>query len=406
MYQISIKNRFLDILWAFFKLGLISFGGPIAHIGYFHQEFVIKKKWLSENVYAELVALCNFLPGPSSSQVGLSIGLMRGGYWGAFLAWFGFTLPSSIFLIICAYGVNQFGNIIAPSFLHGLQISAVVIVAHAVLGMFKNYCIGYKRNIMMLMALSFLIFFPQTFGQVLVIIATGILGYFFILQVPNTNEKVSIDEIQNINGKHALLWLLLFCCLFVFFTLITIFFPGTVFDLISIFYRTGASVFGGGHVILPLLQSQLVDTNMISYEKFITGYSIVQTVPGPLFTFSAFIGAVIDLPIKPWLLGVISVIAIFIPSFLLIFSVLPYWMKIRERNDLKGLLAGVNVGVVAILLAALYQPLFKHTIISSLDLIITVVFFILLYRYHYPSWSIVFMAGISNWLLVALLNVL
>ncbi|MFC0180771.1 chromate efflux transporter [Thorsellia kenyensis] len=389
------------IFWVFLRLGLTSFGGPLAHIGYFHQEFVVRRKWLSENEFNELVALCQFLPGPASSQVGLAIGFAKGGYIGAMLAWIAFTLPSVVMLILFAVGMMKSSGMFFYYIVPGLKIVAVVIVAHALLGMFKSHCTDKNKVSLMVLSCVCALIFP--YGQWLVIIICAGLGFFyykipearFVTHLSQSNYHQS-NHIAELTLSHGVFWLVLFLLLLFFACISAFISPGELVKSLSIFYRTGASVFGGGHVVLPFLEAQLVNTRLIENSIFISGYGAAQAVPGPLFTFAAFLGFFLQTSLSPYWVALLSLLAIFLPGILLVFSALPFWYRLRQKNKLQGALALVNVGVVGLLLATFYDALWGSAIIGYQDFIVAILLFLFICQYKFPSWVIVILGVLAQ----------
>lgn len=384
-----------QVFLIFLKLGLTSFGGPVAHLGYFREEFVSKRRWLSDAQYADLVALCQFLPGPASSQVGMAIGLSQAGYKGAFSAWLGFTLPSAIFLIIFALGVAQYSDIATSGVLHGLKIAAVAIVAQAIWGMAKNLCPDKARITMMVITTCFVLAVPSAIGQVLAIISSGIVGWkLFQPSLDDAHQDLNIP----ISKKTGSIWLVMFFALLLILPMIVWIWPNTTAIMFDDFYRAGSLVFGGGHVVLPLLQAEVVETGRVSNDLFLAGYGATQIVPGPLFTFAAFLGASMNEFPNGWLGGMIALVAIFLPSFLLVVGALPFWESLRHHTQTKAALMGVNAAVVGLLLAAFYQPIWTNTIFNTTDFSIALLAFVALMYWKLPVWFVVIASGIVTWL--------
>ena len=296
----------------FLRLGLTSFGGPVAHLGYFRDEFVIRRKWLTENSYADLIALCQFLPGPASSQVGIAIGLSRAGYTGALAAWTGFTLPSAIVLMLFAIGISSYGDIVPLGVLHGLKVAAVAVVAQAVWGMGKNLCTDVARISIMALAACFVLLVPSALAQVSVIAIAAIIGLLWFKP-----EKVMAHDPLPITVRRrtGLIWLFLFFSLLIGLPLLTALYPSQTLSMVDTFFRAGSLVFGGGHVVLPLLQAEIVPAGWISNDTFLAGYGATQAVPGPLFTFAAFLGSSMNQAPSGWLGGMICLVAIFVLCF-------------------------------------------------------------------------------------------
>lgn len=384
-----------QIFLIFLRLGLTSFGGPVAHLGFFREEFVARRKWMSDHQYADLVALCQFLPGPASSQVGLALGMSQRGYQGALAAWLGFTLPSALFLIAAAYGLAQADNI--PSgLLSGLKIAAVAVVAQAVWSMAPNLCPDRPRQLIMLLAAAIVLMFPLPTVQLGTLVLAALAGFLLPpAQLPEAPQGQDEDE-TTLAGTAKLPAILLATLLMIFFGLP---FAANVtglawLDLADIFYRTGALVFGGGHVVLPLLQTELVPAGWISEDLFLAGYGLTQAVPGPLFTFSAFVGAAAEQPYPGWLAAMICLLAIFLPSFLLVGGILPYWDKLRQLQWVRQILLGVNAAVVGLLLAALYQPVWTSAINDRGAFVLLLLACAALFVLRLPVWLVVIvMAG-------------
>ena len=384
-----------QVFLIFLKLGLTSFGGPVAHLGYFREEFVSKRRWLSDAQYADIVALCQFLPGPASSQVGMAIGLSHASYKGALSAWLGFTLPSAIFLIIFALGVSYYSDIATSGILHGLKIASVAIVAQAIWGMAKNLCPNKARITIMTITTCFVLVVPSAIGQVLAIIMAGFIGWR--LFQPNMDEAHQALNVP-ISKKSGSIWLLMFFVLLVVLPMITWIWPNAIVILMDDFYRAGVLVFGGGHVVLPLLQAEVVETGMVSNDLFLAGYGATQIVPGPLFTFAAFLGASMNEFPNGWLGGMIALVAIFLPSFLLVVGVLPFWEVLRHHTQTKAALMGINAAVVGLLLAAFYQPIWVNTIFNATDFSLALIAFVALMYWKLPIWLVVIASGMLGWL--------
>lgn len=380
----------------FLRLGLTSFGGPIAHLGYFREAFVTRRQWLSERSYAELVALCQFLPGPASSQVGIALGLSRAGYGGAAAAWAGFTLPSAIALILFAVGLSHYGTAIPGGALHGLKVVAVAVVAQAVWGMARNLCRGAVKVTLMLIAACIVLLAPSAWSQVGVITAGGVAG--LLLFKPQTHTEPDSLPIA-ISRRAGAIWLVLFVVLLVGLPILADGLPNPVLALVDAFYRTGALVFGGGHVVLPLLQAEVVPPQWVSNDVFLAGYGATQAVPGPLFTFAAFLGASMTHAPSGWLGGMIALLAIFAPSFLLICGALPFWASMRTSPRTQAALAGVNAAVVGLLLAALYRPVWTSAIFSGYDFALAVLALVALMVWKLPPWLVVIGCGMLGGLL-------
>lgn len=380
----------------FLRLGLTSFGGPVAHLGYFRDEFVIRRKWLTENSYADLIALCQFLPGPASSQVGIAIGLSRAGYAGALAAWTGFTLPSAIVLMLFAIGISSYGDIVPLGVLHGLKVAAVAVVAQAVWGMGKNLCTDVARISIMALAACFVLLVPSALAQVSVIAIAAIIGLLWF----KPEKVIAHDPLPiTVRRRTGLVWLFLFFSLLIGLPLLTALYPSQTLSMVDTFFRAGSLVFGGGHVVLPLLQAEIVPAGWISNDTFLAGYGATQAVPGPLFTFAAFLGSSMNQAPSGWLGGMICLIAIFAPSFLLVMGVLPFWESLRQNLRTRAALSGINAAVVGLLLAALYQPVWTSAIIEAKDFGLALVALIALMFWKFPAWLVVIGCGAAGWLL-------
>lgn len=378
----------LDIFLISSRLGLTSFGGPVAHLGYFHNEYIQRRKWMDEKSYADLVALCQFLPGPASSQVGIGIGVMRAGVLGGIVSFIGFTLPSVIALILFAL-ILQGIDIKDAGWIHGLKIVAVAVVAQAILGMAKNLTPDIKRKAIALFALVATLLWQTAFTQVGVIVISAVLG--FVLFRQQTEDNDAIIQFPISKGFAIICLILFFGLLF----LLPILREVTSLNWVALFdsfYRSGSLVFGGGHVVLPLLEREFVPTGWLTKDEFLAGYGVAQAVPGPLFTFAAYLGAVIG----GWQVGLLATIAIFLPAFLLILGALPFWASLRRNSKIKGALMGVNAAVVGILIAAFYQPIWTSSILTPTDFAFTAIIFCLLVYWKLPPWIIVVTGAIGG----------
>jgi chromate transporter len=391
------QNRFktlLEILLISTRLGLTSFGGPIAHLGYFHEEYVRKRKWMDEKSYADLVALCQFLPGPASSQVGIGIGVMRGGVLGGIISFIGFTLPSVIALILFALVLEGF-DVGDVSWIHGLKIVAVAVVAHAILGMAEKLTPDLRRKTIALVALVVTLLWQTAFSQVGVILVAGIIGFIMYQQQADSEDT---EFKFPVSRTFAVICLTLFFGLLILLPIIREATSISWIALFDSFYRSGSLVFGGGHVVLPLLEREFVPTDWISEEAFLAGYGAAQAVPGPLFTFAAYLGAVMN----GWQGGLLATFAIFLPAFLLILGTLPFWNMLRRNPKIKGALMGVNAAVVGILISAFYNPIWTSTIIKPLDFAFAGVLFSMLVYWKLPPWVIVVTGAIGGLLMSSL----
>lgn len=389
-------TRIWGVFLIFLRLGLTSFGGPVAHLGYFRHEFVTRRGWLSERSYGDLVALCQFLPGPASSQVGIALGLSRAGYGGALAAWLGFTLPSAVVLILLALGIAQHSTAIPPGALHGLKVVAVAVVAQAVWGMARNLCTDAPRITLMLLAACVALLQSSAWGQVGVISAAAVAGLLLFKPTP----PAAHDALPvTISRRAGAMWLSLFVLVLAGLPILAHWLPNPGLALTDAFYRTGALVFGGGHVVLPLLQAEVVPTGWVSNDVFLAGYGAAQAMPGPLFTFAAFLGASMTQAPTGWLGGLLCLLAIFAPSFLLVMGALPFWESLRRSPRTQAALAGVNAAVVGLLLAALYQPVWTSAIFTAQDFGLALIGVVALMVWKLPPWLVVVGSGAAGWLL-------
>lgn len=378
------KKNYMEILKASTKLGLTSFGGPTAHLGYFREEYVVKRKWLDDKAYADLVALCQFLPGPASSQVGISIGMLRGGIFGGFLSWFGFTMPSVILLVLFALLVTN--GSFDSGWIQGLKIVAVAVVAHALMGMGKSLAPDKPRIAIAVGAAAAILLMPTAWAQIGIIVLTGIIGYF-LYRKAEAPEAVKLA--LTFGKKTGLAAWAIFAGLLIGLPLLRPVIESSYYAIFDIFYRVGSIVFGGGHVVLPMLEREVVP-NWMSADLFISGYGAAQAVPGPLFTLAGYLGQLMGSG-----LGVLlAVVAMFLPSFLLVIGTLPFWSIIRTKSGVQAALKGVNAGVVGILLAALYDPVFTSGIRGPLDFAIAIIAFAMLVYFKLAPWIVVLITAI------------
>jgi chromate transporter len=382
----------LEVLRASTRLGLTSFGGPIAHLGYFREEYVVKRRWIDEAHYADLVALCQFLPGPASSQVGMALGIMRAGLLGGVVAWLGFTLPSAVALVAFAYGLQAIGFADA-GWLHGLKVVAVAVVAQAVWGMARTLAADRERASLAIVAAITVLVSRTAVTQVLVIVLAGIVGWMFL---PAPGATVTTSQRVPVGKGIAIASLALFFVLLVALPIARQLVPGHALAVLDSFYRAGSLVFGGGHVVLPLLQAEVVPPGWVTNEEFIAGYGAAQAVPGPLFTFAAYLGAVMHQPPNGWLGAVWALVAVFLPSYLLVVGALPFWEALRFRASFQAALRGINAAVVGLLLAALYDPVWNSAIKSHLDFGLALVAFGLLMFWRLPPWLVVLLTALGG----------
>jgi chromate transporter len=394
-----IRDNWVTVFLAFLRLGLTSFGGPVAHLGYFRGEFVERRQWLDEAAYTDIIALCQFLPGPASSQVGISIGILRIGLPGAFAAWLGFTTPSALAMIAFGYGLTLLGNVGQAPWLHGLKIVAVAVVAQAVWSMARNLCPDRVRASMAVGAALLVLALPDAVGQIGAIVLGGLIGWRFL--PPATTAPGATIAIR-IARPLAIAALILFAVLLGGLPILAAANDSHVIALFDSFYRSGALVFGGGHVVLPLLQKAVVLPGWIGNDSFLAGYGAAQAMPGPLFTFSAFLGTVMQPGPNGWLGGLICLLAIYLPSFLLLIGVLPFWDALRRRASVQSALKGVNAAVVGLLLAALYTPVWTSAILTPTDFGLGIAAFLLLAFWRVAPWIVVVLGALAAQLLGAI----
>jgi chromate transporter len=389
----------LEVLGVSTRLGLTSFGGPIAHLGYFHAEYVARRRWLDEQTYADLVALCQFLPGPASSQVGIAVGIFRAGLLGGLMAWLGFTLPSALALVAFAYGLQTVGGTEA-GWLHGLKVVAVAVVAQAVWGMAQNLTPDRQRVTLAVLAAIATLAWPTGFGQVLIIIAAGLLYHRMTLTgiqgLPATPRQTPAQMHMPISRGLAVGAWVLFVGLLLGLPLLRYLVPSQPLAVFDSFFRVGSLVFGGGHVVLPLIQAEVVPPGWITTEQFIAGYGAAQAVPGPLFTFAAYLGAVMRPWPNGWVGAALALGAIFLPSFLLIVGGLPLWNRLRAQASFQAMLRGINAAVVGLLLAALYHPVWTSAMHARGDFALGLVDFLLLAFWKWPPWLVVVLSALGG----------
>jgi chromate transporter len=388
----STGRAWSEVFPAFLYLGLTSFGGPVAHLGYFRREFVDRRRWLDETSYADIVGLCQFLPGPASSQVGISLGLMRAGYPGALAAWLGFTVPSALLMIAFAYGAAELQQVAGSGWLHGLQIVAVAVVAQAVIGMAQVLCPDLPRAAMAIGAATLMFLIPSAIAQIAVILLGGIVGWALLKPGKRLGDTLSF----RVTRATSIACLVVFFVLLALLPLAALITANQVVALIDAFYRAGSLVFGGGHVVLPLLQASVVPQGWVSNDEFLAGYGAAQAVPGPLFTFSAYLGTVMSVPPNGWVGGLICLLAIFLPSFLLVIGALPLWNELRQVAWAQSALAGINAAVVGLLLAALYNPVWTSAIFTSVDFALALAAFVALIVRTPPILVVIATAGLAT----------
>ncbi|CAB3820933.1 chromate efflux transporter [Achromobacter animicus] len=388
------RGSCLEVFLVFLRLGLTSFGGPVAHLGYFRTEFVDRRRWLDDYAFSDLVALCQFLPGPASSQVGMAIGLRRAGWAGMLAAWIAFTLPSALALIGFAMGLAHYGWLSESAAIHGLKVAAVAIVAQAVWGMGRSLCPDRPRAALAIAAALLTVVLPTALAQIGAVVLGAVIGAAF-LQLPP--RPVLSNASSGVPRAAGLVSLGLFAALMAGLPLWALLSDGALASQIAGFYRAGALVFGGGHVVLPLLETASVSSGMVSNAEFLAGYGAAQAMPGPLFTFAAFLGAMSSGPLSGWAGGLTLLCVIFVPGALLLAAALPFWDTLRRRPGVRNMVAGVNASVVGILLGALYDPVWTSAILGKADFGLALLLFALLvYGRWSPVW-VVLLAAVSGW---------
>jgi chromate transporter len=392
------RGSAVEVLRIFLRLGVTSFGGPVAHLGYYRAEFVERRRWLDDHTYSDIVALWQFLPGPTSSQTGITIGLMRAGLLGAVAAWIGFTMPSAVAMILFGYGVTRFGDLSGAAWLHGLKIVAVAVVAQAVWGMARSLCPDRAEPLRIWATIAagaaiLALAVPSAIGQVGAILGGGLIGWALLGTAPapasGTPLAVHVPRAWSIAAA------ILFFALLIGLPVLAAAVPAQPVKLFDSFYRSGSLVFGGGHVVLPLLQAEVVPPGWVSNDAFLAGYGAAQAVPGPLFTFAAYLGTVMGPAPNGWLGGLLCLAAIFLPSFLLLLGALPFWDGLRRRPAVQSGLRGVNAAVVGLLLAALYRPVWTSAIFAPQDFAIGIVAFLMLTFWAVPPWLVVILGALA-----------
>lgn len=382
-----------EVFRVFLVLGLTSFGGPVAHLGYFREAIVARRKWMGEAAYADLVALCQFLPGPASSQVGMAIGLQRAGVAGLLAAWTAFTLPSALLMAGFAYGAPWLADAAGGGWIAGLKAAAVAVVAHALLGMARSLAPDRERATIAVAAMVAALLLPTAFGQVAVIAGGGLAGLMLRPDAVDGDDGGLVVPVSRVAG---LLCLALFALLLAGLPFLAALTARPGLALFDSFYRAGSLVFGGGHVVLPLLQAEVVETGLIGKEAFLAGYGAAQAVPGPLFTIAAYLGAASEAAISGWLGAAVALVAIFLPSGLLVVGALPFWSALRTSPVARRMLMGVNAAVVGLLAAALYDPVFTEGVRSAWAMAVVAASFLALAAWQVPAWAVVIAAGLAG----------
>lgn len=390
---IGPRGSSAEVFAVFLRLGLTCFGGPIAHIGYFREEFVARRRWLDEQAYVDLVALCQFLPGPASSQVGFSIGLMRAGYRGALAAWTGFTLPSAIALVAFAYGAGALDSPIGTGVLHGLKLVAVAIVAQAIWGMARSLCPDRERASIAALSALIILFSPSSLAQISAIIMGGVVGAWLC----RDGQPIAAGHMpMPVSRTAGLIALTLFFALLAGLPLLQSMAASQALALFDAFYRSGALVFGGGHVVLPLLRQAFVTPGWVSDDTFLAGYGAAQAIPGPLFSFAAYLGTVVG-PAPHGLAGAaLGLIGIFLPGILILLGTLPFWENFRRHPSAQATMRGINAAVVGLLGAALYNPLWTSSVKTPGDFGVALVGFVLLMAWRAPPLVVVIVCALGG----------
>lgn len=388
------RDSLLTVFGIFLRLGLTSFGGPAAHISFFREELVVRRRWLSESGFADLVALCQFLPGPTSSQVGFGLGILRAGYGGALAAWLGFTLPSALIMVGVALGLG-YATDLPSGLLEGLKAAVVAVVAQAVWGMWRSLCPDLPRSVLMVVAAGAIVLSPSGWGPLAVMVSAGVIGVLWFKPAPLAD---SLDNWAVPVGRGAgVVWLSVFVGLLVGLPLLAVAFPSPVIAAVDAFYRAGSLVFGGGHVVLPLLETEVVATGWVDQELFVAGYGVTQAMPGPLFTFAAFLGVVMPLNVGVLLGAFLCLVAIFVPSFFLLLGALPFWAHWRGSLGMRAASMGINAAVVGVLLAALIDPVAVSALTGLGPLVVALVALGGLSVGRWPPWLVVGLCAGLGW---------
>ncbi|MDQ0160900.1 chromate efflux transporter [Alkalibacillus salilacus] len=389
--QRSRIRTWLEILLISTKLGLTSFGGPVAHLAYFKDEYIDRRKWLDDKMYADIIALCQFLPGPASSQVGISIGMLRGGIIGGLISWFGFTVPSVIVLIVFALMYQTF-SLDDAGFIASLKIVAAAVVLHALIGLGQKLTPDKSRLAIAIVAAAIMLLYPSAWMQILVILAAALIGFAFFKD--KAESKVQPFSF-NISKKLGIASLGTLVTILIVTPLLNRVIDNPFLNIFDIFFRVGSLVFGGGHVVLPMLEREVVPQGLLSANEFLAGYGMAQAVPGPLFTFSSYLGTIMEGVTG----AVVATIAMFLPSFLLLLAALPFLNTLRQRSSFQGVLMGVNASVVGILLAAFYDPVVSSSIMNAPDFALAVILFALLNIWKVPAWMIVLLGVVGGYII-------
>jgi chromate transporter len=394
--QTDERPGVLKIFLTFLVLGATAFGGPVAHFGYFRTEFVDRRRWIDERGYADLVSLSQFLPGPASSQTGIAIGMLQRGWAGGFAAWLGFTTPAALIMIGLGFGLSFAQTAAGQGVIHGLKLAAVAVVANALWGMARNACDSPLKASFAALACVAILFAGSAWHQVLVIALAAIAGAILIRDNPGNSEAEVVRRGSRAIGFSLLI---VFAALLFGLPLVAQSVASGNLDAFTAFYRVGSLVFGGGHVVLPLLEAELVPTGWMTTDAFLAGYGAAQAIPGPMFALTGYLGNVIDPGggyLGGWIGGVIAIVAVFLPSFLLLGVALPYWDALRSRTRIRSALSGVNAAVVGLLLAVLYTPVWTSSVHDASDFATVVIAAVLLAMWKAPSWLVVLLAAIAG----------
>jgi chromate transporter len=388
-------RRALEVFLVFLRLGCTSFGGPVAHLGYFRAELVAKRRWVTEATFADLVALCQFMPGPASSQTGMGIGLVRAGPLGMVAAWAGFTLPSALAMTVFGYGIGAIGDVSHAGWLRGLKLVAVAVVAQAVWGMARSLAPDRTRGSIAVVACLVALAVPSSVGQVIAILLGALAGVILLSQPKPDAEPPAALGIE-VPPSVAVGLLAAFGVLLLGLPWLAEASGSHTIALVDRFYQAGSLVFGGGHVVLPLLQASVVPPGWVAPDTFLAGYGATQAMPGPIFTFAAFLGAVEGPPPNGWIGAVVATVSIFASSFLLVGGLLPFWDTLRHRDAVRAALRGINAAVVGVLLAALFSPIWIGAVHSGADFGLALVAFLLLTLWSAPPWLVVILGAIAG----------
>ena len=385
-----------EVFWIFLGMGLKSFGGPIAHLGYFRHEFVMRRRWLDDGAFADLVALCQFLPGPASSQVGFAIGLMRAGYLGGCAAWLGFTLPSAVALVFFAYGADEWAGAVGVGLLHGLKLVAVAVVAQAVVGMAQRFCSNWQHAAIAVVAGLLVLYINSPGAQIGVIVIGGAAGFL----MHRSRNPMPVNALATpVSPRVAIVSFVVFVSLLIGLPALRGIQDSHGVALFDAVYRSGALVFGGGHVVLPLLRDAFVEPGWVSEDAFLAGYGAAQAIPGPLFTFAAYLGVIV-VPSRLGIAGaVLGIIGIFLPGMLLLLAMLPFWKAVGNRHEMQAVLSGINAAVVGLLGATLYTPLWTSSVNTKADFAVAAMGLLLLSRWHVPPWLVVALGALAGFAL-------